>query len=232
MHRALLLVLVLAACSSDEDAPAGGQPADSVAQSISPDTITMDLPPGVRVPVDCNAASDAANRDICPGQRVGAITANTTRADLARIYGVNAVRDDSVYVGEGMFEPGSWIKLATSDSIAIIWRDSTRTQIRAVNNLSSAWRTREGVRIGSTLREVATAFPNAQILGYGWDYGGTILLPEDHPAYGKLILRTASTATAPPQQSIARIRGDQPFALDDPDVLAIKPVVSAIAVQF
>ena len=231
MHRALFLIFALAACSSDEDPPPATQQGDSFPITTSPDTITMNLPPGVRVAVDCDAPPEAGNRDICPGRRVGAITENAVRADLARIYGADAVRDDSVYVGEGMFEPGSWIKLS-SDSIAVIWTDSTRTRIRAIKNLGPAWRTREGLGIGSTLKEIAAAFPSAQILGYGWDYGGTIMLPENHPAYGKLILRTAGTATAAPQQSIARIRGDQPFALDDPDVVALRPVVREIAVQF
>lgn len=119
-------------------------------------------------------AQDARDRTIVPGQRAGAITADTTLADLIRIYGKANVRERQIGVGEGETEAGAVIYPETSAELMIIWAEPRRT-VRVVQTYrkGSPWRTARGIGIGSTLAQVEKANGrHFTLAGFGWDYGG------------------------------------------------------------
>ena len=144
------------------------------------------------------------------------------------MFGAASLTDMDINVGEGYTEKGTMIRTG-GDSIAVTWTDSTRTRISGFRQLSSAWRTSEGIGVGSTLDEVDRAMGGVKVLGFGWDYGGTIMLPESHPAFDMLYLRGDYAADDPEAQAAAqKIRGDNPYSPSDPDVKKLKVRIRSI----
>jgi hypothetical protein len=116
---------------------------------------------------------------IVPGERVGAITAETSDASLAALFGPNNVRPVDVQLGEGFTAPGTAVYPDDpTRRIEVVWSDGTRTapkEIRLTGD-SSVWRTREGISLGSTLREIEhlNGYP-FKLAGFAFDAGGTIV---------------------------------------------------------
>jgi len=94
---------------------------------------------------------------IVPGERVGPITAKTSETALEALYGVENVERVEVYVGEGSTVPGTAVyPHELTQRTEIIWQDDTRTVPKEVvlTGDASAWRTREGISLGTTLQEI------------------------------------------------------------------------------
>lgn len=123
------------------------------------------------------AAQDAADRTVVPGDRVGAIRQNSTTAQLKKIYGDANVRATKVSVGEGEMADGLVIFPGQPDEIFIVWKTKDR-EIEYVRyyNKASAWKTAEGIGIGTTAAELTRLNGGPfSITGFGWDYGGRIV---------------------------------------------------------
>jgi len=116
---------------------------------------------------------------IVPGERVGPVTAETSDAMLAAIFGVEEVQRTDVHLGEGFTAPGTAVY--PNDPvrrIEVVWSDDARTVAKEVRLTggSSVWRTVDGISLGTTLRDIErlNGYP-FQLAGFGFDYAGTIV---------------------------------------------------------
>ncbi|MFN6497142.1 MAG: hypothetical protein RMX65_009080 [Nostoc sp. DedQUE01] len=136
---------------------------------------------------------------IVPGERVGPITRTTTKQDLVKLFGASRVVDKTIPGAEGIGSfPATQLKLDRGRSLLVVWSDNTRTKPLDVRNLGSAWKTREGIGVGTPLSELRKKLGNFKLYGLGWDYGGTILLDSTKLSryQGKMILRVDAAPSA------------------------------------
>lgn len=224
---AVVAVLSMAACASEraanssgEDSTAGGAPAS--------DSATVDEPRAA-----CDRAPDRDDHTICLPDRVGPLMPSTSRNELAALYPDASLRDETVDAGEGTMTAGTIVNAGRDDEVTILWADSSRSNIVALQALGPAWRTPEGLGAGSTLDEVEAALGTVDVLGFGWDYGGTILLDRTSLEGSGLFLRTQpGDSTMRGSAAWQRVRGDRPFRSDDPDVESLELVVRRVDIRF
>ncbi|WP_099068759.1 hypothetical protein [Nostoc linckia] len=136
---------------------------------------------------------------IIPGERVGPITRTTTKRDLVKLFGASRVVDKTISGAEGIGSfAATQLKLDRGRSLLVVWSDKTRTKPLDVRNLGSAWKTREGIGVGTSLSQLRQKLGNFKLYGLGWDYGGTILLDSSKLSryQGKLILRVDAATNA------------------------------------
>ena len=101
---------------------------------------------------DCNVKKEdiSIDRNIIPNESVGLITSSTTKSALNKLYDKENIRE-TIKGTEVIFDN-------TADNITIEWNDDNLTpQIIRIENLNSNWKTKEGVGIGSTIKEVEKA---------------------------------------------------------------------------
>ena len=197
------------------------------------------------------AAFEVRGQDwqIVPGQRVGAITANTSEKELIRIYGATNVKRINVDVGEGETRPGT--VLFPNDpqkKISILWRDAaTREQPESVTvrGKSSLWKTDRGITIGTPLKmiEELNGRPFA-LAGFGWDYGGTVLhanggqvaelgTEKGEDITGRtLLLRLEPAASLQKSADYRSVLGDGKFMSDHPAMKKLNPTVYEMIIEF
>src|SRR5687768_337222 len=101
--------------------------------------------------------------------------------------------------------------------------------------LGPAWRTPEGIGVGSTLEDLEKAIGPFNVLGFGWDYGGTVMLEgtQAEAANGMLFYRLApamDSLNLSPEY--ARVRGDNPYASNSADVRALRLEVRSIDIMW
>ncbi len=165
---------------------------------------------------------------VIPGERVGPITRSTTRQDLAALFGEQQLIDITVPVGEGFTEPGVEIALDDGLTLSLIWTDATQSGVREVRDLGPAWRTSEGVYVGMPLSEFEQVAGEFEFYGFGWDYGGTVLLDSSRLAQydGDLILRMAIDSSQPYQA----LSGDSQYSSANGGLEALNPYIDEMIV--
>lgn len=157
---------------------------------------------------------------IVPGERVGPVTRTTTRRDLAKIFGASRLVDRNISGPEGMGSlAATEVNLNRGRAFLVIWTDKTRTKPLEVRNLGTAWKTREGIGVGTAWSELRSKLGNFKLYGLGWDYSGTILLETSKlPQYkGKIILQvdTAPNAGDRHPKDYQAVLGDGTFSSSD-----------------
>ena len=159
---------------------------------------------------------------VVPGERVGPVTMETTRADLAELFGEAALEDTEIPVGEGFTEPGTTINAGTEQAFSIIWTDETRTQPATAKDFGSAWQTPEGLQLGTSFAELESTLGSFDLFGFGWDYEGTVLLEGSNLENydGLLILRARPELETTKQfpDEYAAVLGDKQLSSDDPNL--------------
>jgi hypothetical protein len=124
---------------------------------------------------------DSSDWLIVPGARVGAITAKSTLADVARIYGEANVRLTRVHGAEG---DGGVVAMVlfpddSSRRLEIAFGDTVNLRYPKVVTLrgsQSVWHTVGGVTLGTTVDELQKLNTKPfEFNGFGWDYGGQII---------------------------------------------------------
>ena len=158
---------------------------------------------------------------IVPGERVGPITRTTTKQDLVKLFGASHLIDKTISGPEGMGSfAATQVNLNQGRSLLIVWSDNTRTKPLDMRNLGSAWKTREGIGVGTPLNELRKKLGNFKLYGLAWDYGGTILLDSSRLSryQGKLILRvdTAPNAYEKFPNDYQAVSGDSTFSSNNP----------------
>lgn len=118
---------------------------------------------------------------IVPGARVGAITAKSTLADVARTYGESNIRLKRVHGAEGdggvvalvVFPDDSLrrFEVAFSDTVNLRY-----PRMVTFRGSQSMWHTIAGVSLGTTVDELQKLNTKPfEFNGFGWDYGGQIV---------------------------------------------------------
>lgn len=99
------------------------------------------------------------DRKIIPNESVGLITSSTTKSALNKLYDKENIRETVIFSYEGNDIKGTEVIFDnTADNITIEWNDGNLTpKIIRIENLNSNWKTKEGVGIGSTIKEVEKA---------------------------------------------------------------------------
>jgi hypothetical protein len=174
-------------------------------------------------------ALDAGDRTLEQG-RVGAIVKGATQpADLARIYGAGNVVSGQIHLAEGENRPGAHIYRGTDNALQVLFTADGKS-IELIRIEGKAWKTKEGIRIGTTLAELERINGGPfKFLGFGWDNGGFVL------AGGKLP-KGVSIALAPTRNRETRqarqLDGDTEFSSRHPALKNMGVAVSAMWVSF
>ncbi|MBH8577815.1 hypothetical protein I8752_33610 [Nostocaceae cyanobacterium CENA369] len=158
---------------------------------------------------------------IVPGERVGPVTRTTTKQDLVKLFGASRLVDKTISGAEGIGSfAATQVNLKQGRSLLIVWSDRTRTKPLDVRNLGYAWKTREGIGIGTPLSELRRKLGNFKLFGLAWDYSGTILLDSSRLSkyQGKLILRVDAAPNAAEKypNDYQAVSGDGTFSSSNP----------------
>lgn len=218
----LALILMLGCPNANSATKVAISPAQAASRALTPTTVATrsDPLPGSLV---------------IPGERVGPVTRNTTHQNLAQWFGTSRLTDQSVNIGEGSTQPGTRVDLGSERSFTVIWFDRTRTKPVEVRNLGSAWQTPQGIRIGTPLNQLQQKLGPFQLFGFGWDYGGTVVLEGTKLAqYQKtLVLRLATAPNAPQraQNDYQAVMGDRKFSSTNPRLKSLGLKVGTMIVR-
>lgn len=129
------------------------------------------------VAVENNKSDAVKDTLIIPGLRVGPVTSETTRADLVKIFGESNLKDDTILQAEGTVSvPATIVNSGTKRTFAVFWKDDTRKEILYLKGFGDAWKTPEGIGVGTTLKELRSHLGEFKLTGFGWDYGGLVNL--------------------------------------------------------
>ncbi|MBD1876521.1 hypothetical protein H6F75_23830 [Nodosilinea sp. FACHB-131] len=220
MTAVLSLALVpLAACQLQE-----GRPEAQPAESTIPTSTTPD------------AASQHTDGLVIPGERVGPVTAQTSRADLANFYGEAALSDRPISLGEGSTEVGTVVNPDTDQQFAVVWDDAAQSRPRLIKDFGKAWQIPEGLGVGAPYAKVQAVLGDFDLYGFAWDYGGTIVLEGTALAQydDTLWLRLApsDSAIAAHLEAYEATMGDEVFASSDPNLGVLDLSVYEMVVSF
>ncbi|MCC5660588.1 hypothetical protein LC608_27130 [Nostoc sp. XA010] len=169
----------------------------------------------------CASTQPSKNTLIVPGERVGPITRTTTKQDLVKLFGASHLVHKTISGAEGMGSfAATQVNLNQGRSLLVVWSDNTRTKPLDVRNLAWAWKTREGIGVGTPLSELRKKLGDFKLYGLAWDYGGTILLDSSRLSryQGKLILRVDTDPNAAQKypNDYQAVSGDSTFSSSNP----------------
>ncbi|MGV0107871.1 Lipoprotein [Nostoc sp. DSM 114160] len=157
------------------------------------------LPQKINHPITVAKSQSLKDTLIVPGERVGPITRTTTKQDLVKLFGASHLVDKTISGAEGIGSfAATQVNLNQGRSLLVVWSDNTRTKPLDVRNLGWAWKTREGIGVGTPLSELRKKLGHFKLYGLGWDYGGTILLDSSKLSryQGKIIFRVDAAPNA------------------------------------
>ncbi|MEH2350132.1 MAG: hypothetical protein V7K55_19460 [Nostoc sp.] len=188
------------------------------------------LPQKINHPITVAKSQTLTDTLIVPGERVGPITRTTTKKDLVKLFGASHLVDKTISGPEGIgsfaatqvnLNQGRCLTTSCSAStLLVVWSDNTRSKPLDVRNLGSAWKTREGIGVGTSLSELRKKLGNFKLYGLAWDYGGTILLDNSKLAryQGKVILRVDAAPNAYEKfaNDYQAVSGDSTFSSSNP----------------
>ncbi len=129
---------------------------------------------------------------IIPGKSVGKINKSTTYTDLVKLYSKQRLTAKKVYAPEGQVEfAGTLITLGKNRSLTVVWKDKTKKQILWVIVQDPAWKTTEGLGVGSDLTKLRQIIGEFKITGLYWDYGNLVvdLSPAKQAQFNGLLLK-------------------------------------------
>jgi hypothetical protein len=113
---------------------------------------------------------------IIPGKSVGKINKSTTYTDLVKLYGKQRLTAKKVYGAEGQVEfSGTLITLGANRYLTVVWKDKTKKQILWIIVQDPAWKTIEGLSIGTSLAKLRQIIGEFKITGLYWDYGNLVI---------------------------------------------------------
>lgn len=233
----LIAALLLAVgCASNPSADQASSP------EASPETSPAATAPApeaatANAPTASGETTTEAELDttVVPGERVGPINRDTTRDDLVTLFGEENLRDEEIALPEGETEIGTIVYPDSERSLTIIWTDETRTELAAVINLGPAWKTPEGIGVGTPFAELQEKLGDFQLYGFDWDYGGTVVLEDSQLSQydGLLVLRveTAEDAYEKAPTNYEAVSGDNLFPSSDPNFQNLGIKVGEMAVS-
>ena len=185
---------------------------------------------------------------IVPGQRVGPITAQTTRAQLDQLFGKENVEDGS-FQGEDLDAATVIYGNDRSAALAVTWDREHVATIHICFGTQTGpcrWRTASGIRIGLPIRELTKLNGKAfQMAGFGFDGQGAVTswrkgaLEEDAAACGHLLVRLLPEATLADRNfskeeetDYKGLQGDKNFSSSTVPMLELNPRVASLEMVF
>jgi hypothetical protein len=197
------------------------------------------------------AVSAAAQKNdwlIVPGQRVGPVTAATTRAELDELFGKENVREQNLDISDGPDVATVVYRTDSSAALAITWEKEHAASVYICFGTKSGpcrWRTASGIRIGLPIRELDKLNGKAfQVSGFGEDRGQVVswrkgALEEDPAACGHLVVRLSPAAEAEGREMskgesglLRDVQGDKPYSSSYIPLLELGTIVSGLEMQF
>jgi len=185
---------------------------------------------------------------IVPGQRVGPITASTTRAELDAMFGKENVQERNLGISQGPEAATVVFGDDASVALAITWdreRPSTIHICFGTQTGPCRWRTAGGIRIGLPIRELEKLNEKSfQLTGFGGEPQGTVIswrkgqLEEDPAMCGHLVVRLTPAAELTGSLSkseatvLKQLQGEKPYSSSYIPMLELNPIVSALEMQF
>jgi hypothetical protein len=93
-----------------------------------------------------------------------------------KLYGKQRLTAKKVYGPEGQVEfAGTLITLGKNRSLTVVWKDKTKKQILWVIVQDPAWKTTEGLSVGTNLTKLRQILGEFKITGLYWDYGNLVV---------------------------------------------------------
>lgn len=192
-------------------------------------------------PLALSAAPAADPYLIVPGRSVGPLTAKTrTGAALKKAFGAAHVKAQPIYVGEGFSEPGFLVcggqPGKTLEVIPLDVEGQKTLMVYLRDAEKSLYHTREGVTLGTTLKELEQLNGRPfELSGFSWDYGGTVTSWKG----GKLetALKGIMVRFAEPAEGVVTdqerdtIMGDAPHMSSLPAMQKANPRVGSLGVD-
>jgi hypothetical protein len=174
-------------------------------------------------------ALDAGDRSFGPG-RVGAIVKGATEpAELARIYGAGNVSYEKVHLAEGEYRQGAVIYRGTANELQVGFTEDGK-KIEFIRIAGSGWKSKEGIRIGTTLAELERINGGPfKFLGFGWDNGGNVVNAAKLP---KGVIISLSPTRNRESKQARQVQGDNEFSSRHPAFKNLGVVVSGLTVTF
>jgi hypothetical protein len=166
----------------------------------------------------------------------GAINASSTKESLLETFGKENVKEETIYVGDGMELPGLAIYPDDPQKrVEVFWweEDPTKVQLIRIQGDRSQWKTAEGVSLGTSLTELEQLNGKPfKLLGLGWDFGGGVTSWDGGKLEG-LTLRVEQTSIDEvSEEEQSQILGDQEVASDNPVMRKVNPRVFQLTVGF
>lgn len=223
---ALLLAYSLAGCTPTADpAPSATSPATPIPAATTTATATPGQSP----------ASDT-EFVIKPEVGFGPIGVTSTKESLAKEFGADNVRQETIYVGDGMEWPGLAVYPDDPEKrVEVFWweEDPTRVQLVRIQGESSLWKTAEGVSLGTTLSELESLNGKPfELLGLAWDFGGGVTNWNGGKLEGLTLRLDASPEASYTDEEASQILGDQQVSSDNLVMRKVNPAVFQITVSF
>ncbi len=230
-----LLPLLLAIGCSPVDTDTASSPLPSASTGTASGAIAS--PPASATPqttAQNTIQADLSDTVVIPGDRIGPVTSTTTRPELEQLFGAANLENEDVSMGEGETEPGTVVNAGSANTFTVIWTNENRTAVAGAINFGSAWRTPEGIGIGTSFAELQQKLGAFQLYGFDWDYGGSVVLENTGLSkyYGTLILRVAATDESRERSpnDYDAVIGDELFASTSPHFSALDINVEEMAV--
>ncbi len=168
-------------------------------------------------------ALSTSNQDtlIIPGSRVGAVTSKTTRKDLVKLFAQSHLKDGSIYGAEGIGKFSvTRVNLGAEKSFTVVWSNNAKTKPIAVQDLGTAWKTPEGIGVGTSFAQLRQKLGEFKLFGLEWDYGGTVLLEKTKLSryYGKMMIQVEAAQNAADKfpNDYRVVSGDQELSSTNP----------------
>lgn len=181
----------------------------------------------------------------CAGDALG-LPFPATPQNMVQHFGANNYIARDLDEGEGILTPGAIIfSNVPRQSLAVLWTDRSRSNVLAIYpwqdhydpalSARSLWHTRQGIRVGTPLRDLERLNGRPFILlGFGWDYSGTVVDWRGGKLQSLLIgsqcrvlVRLSNPASYQPQ-----LWGDRPLCSNRPDLRSPGSVLYAWEVAF
>lgn len=237
-------IALLAACEANPPSASNPSPQVSASPQVSvapalrptPDTVAI-APASAPTPKNAptqSTADPSFDTVIIPGERVGPITATTTRSDLSKLVDAAKLTDKQINVGEGETHPSTVVDLGAERSLTVVWTDDTQTKPASVRELGPAWKTPEGIGMGTSFNDLKTQLGPFQFYGFAWDYSGTIDLKGTKLSkYDSLLILRINPSTEAVQtyaSDYQALTGDTLFSSDNPHLENLSPQVTDMIV--
>lgn len=169
---------------------------------------------------------------LVPEKRIGPLYAtHSMENDLVQTFGVQNVKRQEIYLGEGATAPGFVLFPDTRNAVEIYYDSSIvkdRPAFLRISEKGTDWKSPEGVTIGTTLEELVKINGKAVTFwGFGWDYSGAVSNWNGGKMHPGLMLILEDTRPQSPESLL----GDKEISSTTPGVDLKRIVVRTINVR-